>query len=629
MIRELSNFVTALDPHFKSLGIKPREGLHILLRIQKQEGRLYMDDTSLVAYGYTRKKDQTPEDIAFLKQCAGLSRLSWNVDINKCLDVPAKVIHSCSPYCVAIKRESLTGGEKYRANEKSQVYERMNIYFSKAVALLDDEAERQEIKVFEDALGTEDRFNHWLGMVPEYADVKDGEYVIFYLDVAAERYEKTNDKYLADKLFNTSEYNQEEGEDIYGTSNFFNGFPTKKRFLIHQSAYFDVSLRISSKTARDLFDFQEIIRGRILPNPLPIFIHDDELIPGKNIRDSSIALFKKGAADGERIGYREIIETLYEEYKAQLGNYYLLFYERGVIKDFDFVPKFEYLLENDQGGPWEVNNWFNVAGKAKIRLQYVFELQTEVLLPVFNNALVVRTKSDELQYRYFDEIDARYCKSEAVYVLIMQYRKSFYDFIYKSERTAVTQHMFDHIIQTSILEDIRLDEIKNGYHSQERSIREKMNIWFSLSHHFNLSHSNETTMTTKLQDYRAFMQKLAEGTAHIETGEQYAFVAGQVIYYLFSKSRTADRSFKRLTPFIQQVHVEKLNEAISRLVGLYAHEVFSNRFKTAIAEVLAFQSKDNIRKLTPVILSGVFSDNELFSRNEASEVIEPEMGIEE
>lgn len=629
MIRELSNFVTALDPHFKSLGVKPRDGLHLLLKIQRHDGRLFMNEHSLVASAFTRKKEKTPEETAFLQQCAMLSRLAWSIDTNKCFDVPVKAIHSCSPYCVAIKRENLTGGEKYRANGKSQVYERMDVYFEKAAALLDDEAEKQVVKVFEEALGTEQRFNTWLGLVPEYAEVKDGEYVIFYLDVPVEHYEKTNDKYLADKLFNTNEYNKEQEDDVYGTSNFFNGFSPKKRFLLHQSAYFNVSSRISSKIARDLYDFQEIIRGRILPNPLPIFIHHDELTPGRGLRDSSIALFKKGAERGERIGYREIIETLYEDYKAQLGNYYLLFYERGVIKDFDFVPKFEYLLEDERGGAWEINNWFNVTGKTKIRLQYVFDLQAEVLLPVFNNALVVKTKSDGLQYKYFDDIDARYCKSDAVYVLIMQYRKVFYDFIYKSERKALTQHMFDHIMQKSVVEDIRLDEIKNGYHSQERSIREKMNIWFSLSDHFNLSHSNEITMTTKLQDYRAFMQKVAEGEAHIETVEQYAFVTGQVIYYLFSKSKTADRSLKRLTSFIQQVHVDKLNEAISRLVGLYAHEVFSNRFKIAVAEVLAFSSKDNIRKLTPIVLSGVFSDNELFSRGERADVTAQTVIVEE
>ena len=39
MIKELTNFIRSLDPGMKMLGMKPKEGLHILIRIKKKEDR--------------------------------------------------------------------------------------------------------------------------------------------------------------------------------------------------------------------------------------------------------------------------------------------------------------------------------------------------------------------------------------------------------------------------------------------------------------------------------------------------------------------------------------------------------------------------------------------------------------
>src|SRR5579875_3891499 len=272
MIKEIAQFIDRLDPGFKGLAVRPKEGLHILLKVKEKENDLFIDNTSLEQWAFTRKKDPEPTEMIFLKQRASFSQLSWCVNTNKCFDLPIKAIHSCSPYCIAIKRENLTGGEKYKSNSKTQVYERITSYFTKASNLLDSEIEKQRIKLFEQALNSEEKFNGWLNLISDYTLVKDSEYVIFYLDEPIEKYEQTNAKYLADKLFNTNDYNQKKGEQEFGTSDFFNGYPTKKPFLTHQTAFFDIASRISSQEAKSLYEFQDIIGRGILPKPLPIFI---------------------------------------------------------------------------------------------------------------------------------------------------------------------------------------------------------------------------------------------------------------------------------------------------------------------------------------------------------------------
>ena len=78
-------------------------------------------------------------------------------------------------------------------------------------------------------------------------------------------------------------------------------------------------------------------------------------------------------------------------------------------------------------------------------------------------------------------------------------------------------------------------------------------------------------MASKLEEQRVFMVALSQGEAILENDEQYAFAAGQVIYYLLHKSKTADKSYKRLEPFLQQVHASGLS-APSEYAGLPAHD---------------------------------------------------------
>lgn len=612
MIKEISNFISGLDQELKSLGIKPKEGLHLLLSIKNIDGILSIPK-SAVQFASTKKKEPTPEEIQLLSKVSSLENAAWCVNTNKCFDLPKKAIHSCSPYCVAIKKENLTGGEKYKRDTTNQVYKRIDSYFEKAFNLIAEDSDKQKAILFRNAINTETNYNSWLTDLEEFKDLKNSEYVIFYLDIPIDKYIEANEAYLSDKLFNTNDFNKTIDEVTFGTSDFFNGYPTKKPFLSHQSASFDIANRISEKEAKDLYEFQDIIGRKILPNPLPIFIHQEEL------KNESIKIFKREAENGNRIGYKEIIDELYRNHQHDFGNYYLLNYDRGEIKDFDFVSKFEYYLKDSNGDHWKIQDYFEGGNPQEVK--NIFHFQQAVLQPIFNNGLITKTKNETYQYKYFDDIESKYCKSDTTYIQILKYRKAFYDFIYKSKRQAITSQMFFDIMQTAVLEDIRLDEIKNNFHTEERNIRQKLNIWFSLNNHF-INAKNNQVMSSKLESHRAFIKQLADGKTNISTDEEYAFAVGQVIYYLLSKSKTADRSYKRLEPFMQQVHSKELNKSISRLFDSYKHENFSGNFRAPFAQVLSYETTTNVRDLIPTILAGIFSENALFSNSEKKEETE-------
>lgn len=611
MIREISNFMDTLPPSLKEKGIKPKEGIHVLLRLLKSDdGDVYMDSNSLEKVCYTKRA--TEFDHPFLQRCAYYTQYAWCVNTNKCFDLPAKGIHSCSPYCIGFKKESLEGGGKY-ASDKEKIYDRINSYFENAYLFV-DEQEKERLKVFQNFINSKEKLNALISLfAEEFALLGEKEYIVLYLDEDIEKYRSMNEKYLTDKLFNTNDYNIEYGEQIFGTSDFLNGFPSKKPFLAHQSATFDIAGRISGKVARNLYEFQDILKRNILPRPLPIFVYQEEL-------EREFAVVSENVDTGKKIGYKEVVEKMNEKYQADIGNYYLLFFQGGEVKDFDFVSKFSYRLRGEQNDYWEIKDYFGL--KREQRIYNVFELELKVLKPIFNNSLIIQTKNGDVLYKYFDEIDSKYCKPN-IYILLMKYRKAFYNYIYKSNRAAVTKRMFDDILLTSVLEGIRSDEMENGRHTERFNILEKMNIWFSLSDQFDINRNNNIeTMGNRIQRHKAFIANLIKEKVSIELDDEFAFALGQIICYLFSKSETNDRGYRRLEPFMQQNNVLALQQATAKLFDKHKHEVYSKGFKCVFSEVMDYESTADMRQYISVMLSGFFADNMLFGEKKSEEKTE-------
>lgn len=612
MLKELVQFTQTVvgDPIFRNLNLAPKEGLHIVLQVERTPEQVNIAD-ELTFSGVFGKKTAAE---GWFEKCAAWAQVAWMVDTNKCFDTPIKAIHSASPFCFALKRTNLENGEQYlnnQAEKKSQVYDRVDGYFAKAVALLENDEGKHIAEAFRVALRDRDQLHRWLAKVEAYHSVKDGEYVVFYLDLPLESYAAANRKYLKEKLFNTSEYNLADSENpdlLHGTSNWFNGFPLKKPFLLHQSATFDIAGRISSEEAQALYDFSDLSRRKLFPNPLPLFIMADE-------RAEAFKIFKEDAvsASEKRKGYLEIIEELWKKKPGELGNYYLLFMgsesQKTVIKDFDFVSRFDFNLASD-GSPWEVRDLFGT--NEPMSLITVVDLMNRALPPMFNNALVVRRKDKDWSYRWFDDIDPTYCKTHNAFLLAMKYRKAFYDFIYKSQRQSITGVAIEEILLTGILDDIRLDKWEGKYNSENLNIRTKLNLLFSLHTYFSTK-PNPRFMPENIIQLRQHTGAVARGEAHLENDEQFAFAAGQVVDRISWSSKSGDKSFGYLEPFLAQTDATRLKLAIANFFKRYKHVNYSQRFQAVSAEVLAYPKNGNVRELLPIFLAGVFSESLLVS----------------
>lgn len=639
MIKELVQFTASLGEEFKNLGTLPKEGLHICIKtVTEQSGQNNIDMENFEYELYFKKQKEEISD--FLNYCKLLLQNAWCIDTNKCFDLPTKAIHTCSPYAVAFKREHLEGGTKYKDNigKKKQIYERFDEYFNKAFGLLTNKADNEKIINFKHFFihnsfsailqkiekkhslkreqleqqlisvkgqikaskntSTKEEIKNVVNDIEQQLlkvrRLEESDYIIFYLDVPFTEYQQAHKKYLDDKLFNTALYNTKPNAEgvIFGTSNFMNGFNSNMPFLMHQTATFDISGRISNIEARLLYELINIFPNKTLPNPLPIFIYQEEL------QKKAIAIFRESE---NRFGYKEIIQALLQKDSDEISNYYLLFWQNTiegiVFRDFDFVSRFDYKLPS----PVAIQNLFEIKEKGGNENKHyplintTFDIEEQIFKKLIQNKYLRLDYFGELKKEDYEELDLTYfsyCK----------YRKAVYDYVYKSQRNTIDGKVFYEMIFNSIL-----DDVKNSY---EYGIRNKLNIWYSLYQYFNSQ--QKISMANKLKEYQDFVAAIISEEPITEiTDEKFAFAAGQVIEYIQSNSESNDNSYNFLEPYLQQAKCDEFKRAIANNLGRYKHKIFTNKFEKVAAFVLTHETSVNLKNLLPQVLSGVFAKNQL------------------
>ncbi|MFN4254170.1 MAG: hypothetical protein ACK4Q5_04120 [Saprospiraceae bacterium] len=604
MLKELVQFTQAAA-ELKEIGAEPKYGLYICLRLVKTEGHWSIDPQKAETIVYTGKEVGSPD---FLKKCQSAVKNAWMIDPWKCLDAPEKAIHSCSPYMVAFKKESL------QKEKKVSLARRLDRYFPKAYEYLQDPTEKGRLDVFKNLLNSDDRLQKVLNLAKsDFEGLKEKHYVFIFLDEPIEKYQASHTKYLTEKLFNTAHYNMvDEKGEVFGTSGFFNTFSNKISFLTHQSASFSISGRISLKEAQALFEFENLLKNKppLLPNPVPIFImadeREDQPDSPETVRKRAFKLFKEDARRGgdERKPYLEIIKELWQDFPDQIGNYYLVFSgiekKEKVIRDFDFVSRFEYELKDSTGKAWELRNLFTQGDIEPEEIRNVAHLAAK--LPDFFNSQMI--------FKWFDELKSKYFKKPNNHQLVLKYRKAFYDFIFKSQRQSVTGRAIEEILLTGILDDMQMDEYKKlpGFarpiNTEERNICTKLNLLFSLRQYF--KPINPLFMPAKIEELVQRVKDVAAGTAHLEKDEHFAFAAGQVLARIFLQNESANRTYKMLDPYFRFTDVGKFRESLQEFFLRYAHKGYSGRFERVSSEVFSFELEKDLKSQRPLILAGVF-----------------------
>jgi CRISPR-associated protein Csh1 len=157
-------------------------------------------------------------------------------------------------------------------------------------------------------------------------------------------------------------------------------------------------------------------------------------------------------------------------------------------------------------------------------------------------------------------------------------------------------------------------------------IKNKLNIWFSLYEYFDHQPqtNGEIIMAERIKSLQAKMDRVAtQPDDHLEDDGEFAFAAGQIIYYLLNCSETSNKTHALLEPFLQKVDAGQLKLAISRTFNQYKHAIkfYKGKFEKLMSEILSYEPEDNLKAQMPMILAGYFSDNVIFRKIEKQNLI--------
>ena len=625
MIREIINFTNDIIedcPDIMQRNLKPNGGLYIFVDID--EAGNWVNENGVYGQDYLYLKTNDSESSIPISEITALEEEVKRVgtSMNKVLDKSSQIF-SCSPYAVVFKKKSLTN-EKIPGIKGEKICKLLPFYFEKARELCPLEVQ-QRIVSFESICGI--ILKGLENFIREQADekkivlidqLKDDEYISIYLrSVSLNDYKKAHDCYLKDKLYNKGEFNKTVNGILYGVSGFLNGLNDKKLFLVHRTACMDEGLcgRITFEDALLLDKFQSLILRKALPNPLPIAINQ------RKINQLSLKLFHENE---KPLSYRELIKSLFEQHEIkELSEFYLLNYSKVkdiVINDIDFVPMFRYYFDNLVS----IENVMLVGKRENsvfeeeyaIRLKNIFDFEHIVVKEIFNR------REDDLYSWYFMKIKSGPSKSEyLMYQLAMKYRIPFYNYIYKSKQNAINALMFDEIMFTSILVNIinKKEEVKSRF-SFNYVIKRKLNIWFSLYNLFNNDKKKEV-MASNVTDLMSKMKLVAKGEAVLETPEEFAFAAGQLVSYLMDQSVASDKTYSMLEPYLQKTKSKHLQDAIAHAFSQYKHAVYiygkqGKIFRALSSNVLTYDEDVDMKPLLKYFLAGCFSNCVIYEKKE-------------
>ena len=609
MIAEVCQFIKTLEdeiPHIFEEGGGMKEGIYVNLDIGcndkdcflknvEENGKIYPNDVCI----YTKKTEMSP----FFDRCRQILKYSSPVSAAKIFNPNKKIFNAtCSPYVIGFTKKILEKNLE-TIGQSGILKELTGQYLKKAKEYIEDGQPRIWFEAFNSYIS-----NYFWILLEKigYKELKDSGCIIIMLkEPKIEDYKIPYQKYLGENVFNKAEYNHNYNDIVFGISDNLSSFNSKKIFLQHQSATFKYNYRIDGETAQSIWKFYQLSKNKQLPNPLPIFVDKNEA----NLNADAIALFNKDGVTN----YTNIIRALLNKRGVNLQNFYLLFIQKGQIIDLDFVPIFEYRLRCKDEENLIIKDLFGEEPKEYFNSSCdIFDFQDKIVNNIFNRQLIQETKTGSLWLKYFDglEVKPEYGLTDTIIHLLQKYRYSWYCFIYKSMHHVITMTMINDMCFNSILDDISRDEEFN----KTGQIRKKISIWFGLQPIFdnNLKNNNMANKTKELQEK---IREIAKNELlHIETDDEFAFAAGQIIWKLLIQSESANRTHALLEPFLQKTEPVLFKQAIANTFNMYKHnfKLYSTKyeFDKLFSEVMGYiPEKTNLKEHLPMILAGYFSES--------------------
>ena len=443
---------------------------------------------------------------------------------------------------------------------------------TKEEILLKEKYTENEIKIYkEKMLNAFDKVYNDL----KTQDIQKENWIKIFLKKDIEEYKRVSEIYIKLKLFNNNDNNIKINNKTYGANNYNYGLNSKKPYLELKSTNYKVGSFISDTDIQVLNNFY-------------IWLYNN--VAGKNVlKLPEDWNFNGIPKEEEEINDKNtyIIKVAGNNGNARIDDYrftsnYNTRIRRFICKDYlDEETKIIFNTENIYTLSWYTSNiWFaedEKSSKNYIRDSY-YDYDSKISKSIISN-----------------------WKKE----ILKQYNNLFLE-LFEEEKEGSFIKKLDEI-SINIIENMYIDNLKQSK-KYIYNPRKAFNLWIAYKQYFNKEGEDEEMKINNLQEQCA---KIVKEEGKIETDEQYYFLAGQVAYYLLSRSK-ADKLTQDVTePFTKANTVKKLKSEIRFLYEKYRYDIYLNypKFNNIMSQILLQEPEQKIKTNKELILAGLLANN--------------------
>lgn len=414
-------------------------------------------------------------------------------------------------------------------------------------------------------------------------------WIRIFLDKTEEDYEKASNLYIMLNIFNNNHGNKTMEGEIFGINNYNFGANSKKPYLELKTTSYKIASRVDLETINViknlyLWLLQNGTTKTFVTLPQNYdFCTDNE--KEDTIRNQNIFLLK-AINDNGRVKVLDYDSI--SNYSTKIKDFYC---ENYLESKYSWMQPL--YTDNIYRLEWIVNNiWITNNMKSErnvLRESYYKEKEKE-------------NKSKQVGWKK---------------MFLEKYSAIFLN-LFRKENAKPFQNKLQ-AIGCEVVENTLIDDMKNGGCYQISNAVNAMNLWIALDLYFMIKGGN---LKMKIDDVKKRASDIVLKDQEIMADDEYYYLAGQVAYYLLSKSEAGKLTQDVTEPFVKSGNIKKLKKELEFLYNKYKHAIYlkDRKFNHVFSELMLKEPESNVKENKPMILAGMLSNNLFFQPNELKEV---------
>ena len=414
-------------------------------------------------------------------------------------------------------------------------------------------------------------------------------WIRIFLDKTEEDYEKASNLYIMLNIFNNNHGNKTIDGEIFGINNYNFGANSKKPYLELKTTSYKIASRVDLETINVIKNlYLWLLQNGTMKTFVTLpqnydFCTDNE--KEDTIRNQNIFLLKAIDVKGQAriLDYDSISNYSTKIKDFHCENYLESKYSWMQPQYTDNIYRLEWIVNNI----WITNNM--KSERNVLRESYYKEKEKE-------------NKSKQVGWKK---------------MFLEKYSAIFLN-LFRKENAKPFQNKLQ-AIGCEVVENTLIDDMKDGGCYQISNAVNAMNLWIALDLYFMIKGGN---LKMKIDDVKKRASDIVLKDQEIMADDEYYYLAGQVAYYLLSKSEAGKLTQDETEPFVKSGNIKKLKKELEFLYNKYKHAIYlkDRKFNHVFSELMLKEPESNVKENKPMILAGMLSNNLFFQPNELKEV---------